>query len=177
MTINPMADMDRMAEKIARLEREISTLPSRFNYIPGFWAKLLSATNVANNRWKYSWTEIEFNLTSSMVNYTVPTTPRVGPFTSTVIGGSTGWAWNSTEIDNTDDDAGSGWSDEVISGLTLDFGDTFQFNIEAVNAIGNTNTDAEKWPIVWLRPISLTNTSHIAYMFTGWNTIKILAGD
>lgn len=135
----------------------------------GFWALLTAADQVDDNRWKYSWTEKEFIMSGSKLDYVTPASARVGPFTDETVG-STGYAWNSTEIENDDIDAAAGWSDETIIG-------TFDTLItEAINPIGQTSSGQNKWPVVWLEPLRLINSGQVAYLFAGWNTPRLSLG-
>jgi len=140
----------------------LSRIPSRGGDKPGFWAKITAATSVADNRWKYDWTEIEWTISAGVLAYSVPTDALTGPITITGVG-ETGWAWNSTEVDNTDDITGSGWEDQDLT-LTDD-----TITIEAIKQIGVCQGGSDKLPIVWLSAIPLSDSNHLAYEFTGWN--------
>lgn len=136
----------------------------------GFWALLTAAEEVDDNRWKYSWTEKEWTMSGGILSYTTPTSPRTGPFTDETTGQSTGYAWNSTEMENTEDDTGAGWSDQTLNGFIE------IMDINAVNQIGKTNTDATMYPVVWLEPLRLVGSNQLAYLFSGWNTPRFSLG-
>jgi hypothetical protein len=150
-----------VTDGLARDTERVVVIPPRFiDANPPFWALLSSATVVDQNRWKYEWDEIEFSLSGNL-GYQIKVGGRSGPHNSPA--GNTGWAWNSTEMDNTDLIGGSGWEDQSLL-LTFD-----TISIEALNPIGTAQDGGEKYPLVRLYPMLMKNGAW-AYIFEGWNT-------
>lgn len=157
-------ELTLIQSRIDSAMRELSRIPSSGGFSGGFWARITGVTSVADNRWKYDWTQVDWIMSAGVLSYSVPTDAMTGPQTITGIG-STGFAWNSLEMDNTDAVAGSGWED-----LTLTQEDSGTIDFDAVNPIGTANDGHEKFPLVYLRPVQLKDSNHLAYVFSGWNT-------
>ncbi len=107
-------------------------------------------------------------MTGGVLTYSVLDDARVGPFTGPGAMGDTGWAWNSTEMDNDAATAGSGWEDQTLTMAedTIDIG--------AINYIGRANDGGGVYPIVFLREAIVPESGHTVYMFAGWNTPSLV---
>lgn len=148
------------------IEREMRRIPSRYQ-LPGdsgFWARITAYSLVDDNRWKYSFSEVIWTMTAGKLGYGTPEAPRIGPVEGT------GYAWNSTEMDNTDVQSGSGWEDQDID-FTFD-----TLTIEAVNPIGVAQDGDELFPVVWMRKVTVDDPDEVAYVFEGWNTPMMSTG-
>lgn len=156
--------VEDLRTEVQRLRREMEQRPILVPHLDGFWAKITAVELVAANRWKYSWTEITWGISAGILTYTIPTNPRIGPISSS------GYAWNTTEMDNVSTIAGSGWEDQSIS-LTSD-----TINIEAINPIGTAQAGGTKFPIVWMRQVGVSSSTERVFIFTGWNTPMIDTG-
>lgn len=162
-----LADLKRRLSRLERNYRGASIYPGAKS--PGFWAIIQSATSVDPNRWKYGWSTIRWTVSGTKLGYEIPAGADTGPYTVTGTG-QTGWAWNSTEMDNTDLIGGSGWEDDDVD-MDMD-----TFRIEALNPIGTAQAGGSKFPIVWLNRVKVYNSTQEAYVFAGWNTPNIGGG-